>query len=96
MSAPSPSAKNHLDETHYRAPGQWRQVMTTRQLRETLLYTGGDVIGAPKPDVEPALPTSAGSNVISTSGRKCSAFTVVHVSFGQVFAQPRYSALDVL
>lgn len=34
---------NHLDDNHWRVPGTFKQSMTTRQLRETLLTTNGTV-----------------------------------------------------
>lgn len=36
--------KNHLNENHYRNPGICKQAMSTRQLKETLLVTNGQVL----------------------------------------------------
>lgn len=38
------SPRNHLHEQHYRNPVGHQSTMTTRQLRDTLLATGGFVL----------------------------------------------------
>lgn len=35
---------NHLEDQHYRQPGLYRQVMTSKQVKETLLYTNNFIM----------------------------------------------------
>lgn len=40
----SPASTNHLPDAAYTMPESWSGTMTTKQLRETLLATGGDIL----------------------------------------------------